>query len=69
MTRSPTSEGEQLLHGFLAQVHATAPTNLPVLVNGYAALLGLRRDEVYLVDLQQQRLTPLPGAAHRDHRC
>ncbi|THA71553.1 serine/threonine-protein phosphatase [Streptomyces sp. A0958] len=63
MTRSPTSDGERLLHGFLAQVHATAPTNLPGLVNRYAGLLGLGRVEIYLVDLQQQRLTPLSGEA------
>ncbi|WLQ32061.1 PP2C family protein-serine/threonine phosphatase [Streptomyces castrisilvae] len=61
MTHSPTSGGEQLLHGFLAQVHATAPTDLPALVDRYAGLLGMRRVEIYLVDLQQQLLTPLSG--------
>lgn len=63
MTHSPTSDGERLMHGFLAEVHATAPTDLPALVNRYAGLLGLRRVEIYIVDLQQQRLSPLSGEA------
>ncbi|MFB8206589.1 PP2C family protein-serine/threonine phosphatase [Streptomyces sp. NPDC056010] len=66
MTHSPTSDGERLMHGFLAAVHATAPTDLPALVNRYAGLLGLRRVEIYIVDLQQQRLTPLSGEAQLD---
>jgi len=63
MNHSPTSDGERLLHGFLAEVHATAPTDLPALVNRYAGLLGMRRVEIYIVDLQQQCLTPLSGEA------
>ncbi|TRV78098.1 serine/threonine-protein phosphatase [Streptomyces sp. 130] len=63
MSYSPTSDGERLLHGFMAEVHATAPTEIPTLVNRYAGLLGLRRVEIYIVDLQQQRLTPLSAEA------
>ncbi|MYS37448.1 serine phosphatase RsbU (regulator of sigma subunit) [Streptomyces sp. KhCrAH-43] len=63
MNNSPTSDGERLLHGFMAEVHATAPTDIPALVNRYAGLLGLRRVEIYIVDLQQQCLSPLSGEA------
>lgn len=61
MNSSAAGDGEHLFHGFLAEVHSTAPTDLPPLVNRYAVLLGLRQVDVYLVDLQQQRLTSLSG--------
>ncbi|MEV7405353.1 PP2C family protein-serine/threonine phosphatase [Streptomyces sp. NPDC091267] len=61
MSESATGDGERLLHEFLAEVHSTAPTDLLSLVNRYAVLLGLRQVDIYLVDLQQQRLTSLSG--------
>lgn len=61
MTGSATSDGERLLQRFLTEVHTTAPTDLTSLVNRYAGQLGLRRVEIYLVDLQQRRLTSLTG--------
>ncbi|MFD0019830.1 PP2C family protein-serine/threonine phosphatase [Streptomyces sp. NPDC058382] len=61
MSTSAAEDGEHLLHEFLAEVHATSPTDLLPLVNRYAGLLGLREVDIYLVDLQQQRLTSLSG--------
>lgn len=61
MTELIGGDGEHALHAFLAEVHPTAPTNLSVLVNRYAARLGLGHVDVYLVDLQQRRLTLLSG--------
>ncbi|MET7369125.1 PP2C family protein-serine/threonine phosphatase [Streptomyces sp. NPDC005566] len=61
MNSAAAGDGEHLFHEFLAEVHSTAPTDLPLLVNRYAVLLGLRQVDVYLVDLQQQRLTTLSG--------
>ncbi|WP_328316030.1 PP2C family protein-serine/threonine phosphatase [Streptomyces sp. NBC_00388] len=62
MTSPEVGRGETLLQEFLAAVHLTAPTKLPSLVDGYAVKLGMRRVVIYLVDLQQRRLTPLSGA-------
>ncbi len=59
--RPAVDSGESLLQEFLTDVHTTAPMNLPALVDRYAAKLGLRRVVIYLVDLQQRRLTPLLG--------
>ncbi|WP_407554597.1 PP2C family protein-serine/threonine phosphatase [Streptomyces sp. Pv4-95] len=59
--RLAVDSGESLLQEFLTDVHTTAPMNLPALVDRYAAKLGLRRVVIYLVDLQQRRLTPLLG--------
>ncbi|MFG2138508.1 PP2C family protein-serine/threonine phosphatase [Streptomyces sp. NPDC048650] len=53
-----TGEGEDLLQEFLAEIHTIAPTKLTELVNAYATKLGLQRVDIYLVDLQQRRLTP-----------
>ncbi|MFB8025572.1 PP2C family protein-serine/threonine phosphatase [Streptomyces sp. NPDC056465] len=50
-----------MLHEFLAEVHSTAPTNLPAMVNRFAVRLGLRQADIYLVDLQQRQLTLLSG--------
>ncbi|MEV8565477.1 PP2C family protein-serine/threonine phosphatase [Streptomyces sp. NPDC051322] len=61
MTGPEAGHGERLLQEFLANVHTTAPTKLSSLVDSYAAKLGLRRVVIYLVDLQQRRLTPLSG--------
>lgn len=61
MTGPEVGHGEKLLQEFLDAVHATAPTKLPSLVDSYATKLGVRKVVVYLVDLQQRRLTPLSG--------
>ncbi|WP_328722343.1 serine/threonine-protein phosphatase [Streptomyces sp. NBC_00247] len=61
MRESSGDTVEHVLHAFLAEVHSTAPTNLSVLVNRYAARLGLGHVDVYLVDLQQRCLTLLSG--------
>ncbi|MFJ8887047.1 PP2C family protein-serine/threonine phosphatase [Streptomyces sp. NPDC102402] len=61
MDGSPAGDGEHLWHALLGEVHTTAPTNLPHLINRFAARLGLRQVDVYLVDLQQRQLTLLSG--------
>ncbi|MGW8885874.1 PP2C family protein-serine/threonine phosphatase [Streptomyces sp. NPDC055749] len=66
MSESAARDGEHLWHDFLAEVHSTAPTDVLSLVNRYAALMGLRQVDIYLVDLQQQRLTSLSGEVQID---
>ncbi|MCU1591781.1 MAG: protein serine/threonine phosphatase [Frankiales bacterium] len=51
------------LHTFLAGSHLIAPADLPALVQRSAANLGASDAVVYLVDYEQQVLTPLPAAA------
>ncbi|MFE5240345.1 MULTISPECIES: PP2C family protein-serine/threonine phosphatase [unclassified Streptomyces] len=61
MNGSIGGDCEHVLHEFIAEVHATAPTNLPTLINRHAVRLGLGHVDVYLVDLQQRQLTSLSG--------
>ncbi|WP_299531381.1 PP2C family protein-serine/threonine phosphatase [uncultured Streptomyces sp.] len=59
MTASAAGEGERLLQGLLADMHASTPGGLPALVNAYGERLGMRRVQIRLVDLQQKQLTLL----------
>lgn len=40
MNGSIGGDCEHVLHEFIADVHATAPTNLPTLINRHAVRLG-----------------------------
>lgn len=54
--------GEQMLEELLSKVHTAAPMELPALVDRCAAMIGVQRVVIYLVDLQQRHLMPLtPG--------
>lgn len=55
------SEGERMLGGLLAASHLAAIEDLPVLVAEHAKLAGFCQTIIYVVDLQQQYLVPLPG--------
>ncbi|MEU1424946.1 PP2C family protein-serine/threonine phosphatase [Kitasatospora sp. NPDC005751] len=62
--------GDALLGAVLARVleasHRIAPQELPGLVTGAARSLGLGSAEVYLADLQQRVLVPLPDPELRE---
>ncbi len=66
MSTDPVNDGERMLGGLLAAAHLAAPEQLGALVAEYAAPAGLHDPVIYLVDLQQRQLVPLPGpgAAH-----
>ncbi|GAA4983543.1 PP2C family protein-serine/threonine phosphatase [Kitasatospora paranensis] len=57
-------EGDALLGAVLAAVleasHDAAPRDVPALIRAAGRALGLLRAEVYLADLQQRLLVPLP---------
>ncbi|MEV4010742.1 PP2C family protein-serine/threonine phosphatase [Nonomuraea angiospora] len=55
------TDGEQMLGGLIAAHHATPMDDLPALLVAYAALAGFSQPLLYLADLQQQYLVPLPG--------
>ncbi|MFD1545804.1 PP2C family protein-serine/threonine phosphatase, partial [Nonomuraea guangzhouensis] len=55
------SEGERMLGGLLGASHQAAIEDLPDLVAEHAKPLGFCQTMIYVVDLQQQYLVPLPG--------
>lgn len=55
------SEGELALGGLLDSTHLAAMEDLPALVAEHARLIGFSQTMIYVSDLQQQRLVPLPG--------
>ncbi|WP_431925756.1 PP2C family protein-serine/threonine phosphatase [Nonomuraea jabiensis] len=54
-------DGEQMLGGLIAAHHLTSMDDLPAAVVAYAGLAGFSEPLLYLADLQQQYLVPLPG--------
>ncbi|HEX4814243.1 MAG TPA: PP2C family protein-serine/threonine phosphatase [Nonomuraea sp.] len=57
----PRDGDEDLLGGLLQAGHLAALEDLPGLVAGHAARAGLSHAMLYVADLQQQFLVPLPG--------
>ncbi|SEU30796.1 PP2C family protein-serine/threonine phosphatase [Nonomuraea wenchangensis] len=55
------SDGERALGGLLAASHLATMEDLPALVAEHAATMGFSGTLIYVVDLQQQTLVPLPG--------
>ncbi|MCK2216507.1 serine/threonine-protein phosphatase [Actinomadura sp. ATCC 31491] len=55
------SDGERALGGLLEASHLTAMEDLPALVAEHARLIGFSGVLIYVADLQQQSLMPLPG--------
>ncbi|MFE1957926.1 PP2C family protein-serine/threonine phosphatase [Streptomyces sp. NPDC059479] len=58
-TDSPAPPCERLLEELLAEAHAVAPMDLPLVVNRCAHAIGVEELVVYLVDIQQRHLVPL----------
>lgn len=54
------SDGELMLGGLLHANHLTAMEDLPRIVSEHAALVGFSEIVLYVTDLQQQLLIPLP---------
>ncbi|NUS01817.1 MAG: serine/threonine-protein phosphatase [Nonomuraea sp.] len=54
------SDGELMLGGLLAANHLMAMEDLPRVVAEHAALVGFSESVLYVTDLQQQLLVPLP---------
>jgi hypothetical protein len=57
------SDGERALGGLLDTAHLAAMEDLPGLVAEHARLIGFSQTMIYVTDLQQQFLVPLPGQA------
>ncbi|TDD12245.1 serine/threonine-protein phosphatase [Nonomuraea deserti] len=55
------SDGELMLGGLLEAVHLVALEQVPRVVAEHARLAGFTRTLIYVTDLQEQRLVPLPG--------
>ncbi|MBT2228427.1 PP2C family protein-serine/threonine phosphatase [Nonomuraea sp. NEAU-A123] len=55
------SEGERMLGGLLGASHLASIEDLPDLVAEHAKPAGFHQIMIYVVDLQQQYLVPLPG--------
>jgi hypothetical protein len=55
------SAGELMLGGLLGANHLITMEDLPRLVAEHAALVGFTETVIYVTDLQQQLLIPLPG--------
>ncbi|RVX42153.1 stage II sporulation protein E [Nonomuraea polychroma] len=55
------SDGERALGGLLESTHLAAMEDLPALVSAHARLIGCSDTVIYVTDLQQQVLVPLPG--------
>jgi hypothetical protein len=60
------SKAEQMLGGLLRASHLTTIEDLPDLLAEHAALVGFSQTMIYVPDLQQEFLLPLPG--QRDRR-
>ncbi|MFG1949352.1 PP2C family protein-serine/threonine phosphatase [Nonomuraea sp. NPDC048826] len=56
-----TSDGNRMLGGLLEVNHLSAMEDLPGRIAEYARAAGLSRTLIYVADLQQQNLVPLPG--------
>ncbi|TDD25482.1 PP2C family protein-serine/threonine phosphatase [Nonomuraea diastatica] len=54
-------DGELMLGGLLEAAHLIALEQVPGVVAEHARLAGFTRPLIYVTDLQQQRLVPLPG--------
>ncbi|MFI9596981.1 PP2C family protein-serine/threonine phosphatase [Nonomuraea sp. NPDC052265] len=54
------SGGELMLGGMLSANHLTAMEDLPHVVARHAAMAGFAETAIYVTDLQQQQLIPLP---------
>ncbi|GGT01147.1 hypothetical protein GCM10010156_68930 [Planobispora rosea] len=52
---------EQMLGGLITAHHLAALEDLPALIAGYAGLTGFTEPVLYVADLQNQFLVPLPG--------
>ncbi|WP_342779314.1 PP2C family protein-serine/threonine phosphatase, partial [Nonomuraea turkmeniaca] len=55
------SDGERTLGGLLESTHLAAMEDLPALVSAHARLIGCSDTVIYVTDLQQLSLVPLPG--------
>ncbi|MEV4163217.1 PP2C family protein-serine/threonine phosphatase [Nonomuraea dietziae] len=55
------NDGERMLGGLLQAHHLAAMEDLPALVAEHAQLVGFSQTLIYVADLQQQLLVPLPG--------
>ncbi|WP_433412118.1 PP2C family protein-serine/threonine phosphatase [Microtetraspora malaysiensis] len=55
------SKAEQMLGGLLRASHLTTIEDLPDLLAEHAALVGFSQTMIYVPDLQQEFLLPLPG--------
>src|SRR5919198_4075452 len=56
----PGGAAERIFEELLAEVRTTPPLELDAMLNRYAVALGVDRVTIYLVDLQQRILAPLP---------
>ncbi|MFC5834211.1 PP2C family protein-serine/threonine phosphatase [Nonomuraea insulae] len=59
-------EGERVLGGLLQAMHLTAMEDLPATVAEHARLVGFSEIVIYVTDLQQLLLIPLPGQRGAD---
>jgi hypothetical protein len=66
--RDPISADEQVFHDLLRASHLAVPDSLADLVASHVRRLGVHRSAIYLADLQQVRLTPLPDNQGRDRK-
>ncbi|MYS75200.1 serine/threonine protein phosphatase, partial [Streptomyces sp. SID5926] len=53
---------DAVLGRLLRQIHDMAPTDLPEVLRGHYAALGVTRLTVYLADLQEHVLVAMPDA-------
>ncbi|WP_043619194.1 PP2C family protein-serine/threonine phosphatase [Nonomuraea candida] len=56
-----TDDGERMLGGLLSANHLSALEEVPGEVAGHARLVGFSETMIFVADLQQQYLVPLPG--------
>ncbi|HEX4815476.1 MAG TPA: GAF domain-containing SpoIIE family protein phosphatase [Nonomuraea sp.] len=62
------SDGELALGGLLEAAHLAAMEDIPAMVAEHARRIGFTRITIYVTDLQQQRLVPMPGQLDADGR-
>lgn len=55
------SPGERLIGALLREAHLTAPHDVPDLVARHAAIIGAHDVAVYVADIEQVHLVPVPG--------
>lgn len=68
MTQEPVSVGERVVHDLLQASHLASPDSLADIVTYHLRPLGVHRSTIYLADLQQVWLTPLPDRQVRDQK-
>lgn len=68
MTQEPMSVGERVVHDLLRASHLVPPDSLADIVTYHMRPLGVHRSTIYLADLQQMWLTPLPDGQARDQK-